>query len=554
MLSNLDFLDVVEAPNGPFVFCRPCTTIVAANPHPTGQDYPLSSVKSLLYRHLHKYHAAPKASSLPPLIAARPRLAEALHNSRHQMPLPLTDYSLPFPGLKIWDRLECKACSGPNPSRFSCEDSMRKHLRAQHGKGEFRARFRIVPMQTWFPNHYGGMGIWWFVQVSKRERRMQLQTPPPSNQTQPIPDLHTERHLVGTQLKDDKNLYLEQTGWLETFRDRPYWRALRQATYIPQRSKPLQLTDESDTNSELFDAYFSTESEAILGVIVTQQQQLFRRCEATFHTTPYYLRQWVRSNSSDQPYRDAFTWLRNKGYLGYWKRLLCLIFRAYQLSPTLESRILGVYTWLTDSQQTLIRRLWELAHILYLKQIGSRLFDPSDPVLDYLSSINSSLEQELEERLMELNLSLLTRPLDTWSASSQHLLVYYIGVLSLDLTTGSATHYGFVPISQSTTYLSSFIWVSRLLYLEYALPQKPYRCQGWPSREVYNNALERFQSIHSKYLAPDRNTVFRELLRLRALGRKLRNQDIGRCLLYWSKQNTVVRVGKQSLKMADFRD
>ena len=86
MLTSLNFLDVVEAPNDPFVFCRVCTSIVAANPHSTGVDYPLSPSKSLLYRHLKQYHGAAKPSILPALICKRPRLAEALANSQYQMP------------------------------------------------------------------------------------------------------------------------------------------------------------------------------------------------------------------------------------------------------------------------------------------------------------------------------------------------------------------------------------------------------------------------------------------------------------------------------------
>ena len=188
---------------------------------------------------------------------------------------------------------------------------MVKHLRASHEKGEFRElRYRIVPLQTWFPTHNGGCGIWWSVKVSKKKQQQQEQqqglTPSPLSQPLAIPDLHTERHLVGTQLKDGRNAYIEHVGWLQTFCKRPYWRALRQATYLPRPSQPFQFTVPADTHSKLFDGYFDAESESILGVILMQQQQLFQRCEATFHTTPHYLRRWLNSEYNSKVFRYTF--------------------------------------------------------------------------------------------------------------------------------------------------------------------------------------------------------------------------------------------------------
>src|SRR5271156_2291457 len=42
MLTSLDFLSIVYAPNGPFVFCKPCGSVIATNPHDAGKDYPLT--------------------------------------------------------------------------------------------------------------------------------------------------------------------------------------------------------------------------------------------------------------------------------------------------------------------------------------------------------------------------------------------------------------------------------------------------------------------------------------------------------------------------------
>ncbi len=80
------------------------------------------------------------------------------------------------------------------------------------------------------------------------------------------------------------------------------------------------------------------------------------------------------------------------------------------------------------------------------------------------------MERQLKEGLFKLSISLLTTPLETWSVTSSHLLTYFTGALSLDLRAGPASKYSFVPITQSTSILLGLIWISRILFLEYALP------------------------------------------------------------------------------------
>jgi hypothetical protein len=79
MLTSLDFLSVVDAPNGPFVFCKPCGSVIATNPHGAGIEYPLTRKEHLLCRHLLKHHEdkGPFAS-LPTIATAWPELIAAL--------------------------------------------------------------------------------------------------------------------------------------------------------------------------------------------------------------------------------------------------------------------------------------------------------------------------------------------------------------------------------------------------------------------------------------------------------------------------------------------
>ena len=75
---------------------------------------------------------------------------------------------------------------------------------------------------------------------------------------------------------------------------------------------------------------------------------------------------------------------------------------------------------------------------------------------------------------MEFNVSLITRPLEGWSATSSNLFIYFTGILSFDLSGGPGARGSFIPTDQSTSILSSYIWLSRLFMLEYALPQERY--------------------------------------------------------------------------------
>ena len=246
-------------------------------------------------------------------------------------------------------------------------------------------------------------------------------------------------------------------------------------------------------NHKLINAYFPTYLEAVLGIILIYQQQLFERCEATFQTILYSLCNQLYLYNRDRPFRYPFYQLQNKGslvrYLSYQKRLLCLLFYISQIDKRFESQVLGVSYYITPTQQKLVEELQGLIYTIYQRQVGSQFFKENNLRLSYLTSIGSSLSQDLKEGLIELSISLLIQPLDPQSPISQHLLTYYTRILSLDLTSSSATKQSFVLISQSTSILSSLIQVSQLLFLEYTLLQKPYYRQVQPNRGLYPDFL-----------------------------------------------------------------
>ncbi|KAH8585565.1 hypothetical protein B0O99DRAFT_148011 [Bisporella sp. PMI_857] len=166
-----------------------------------------------------------------------------------------------------------------------------------------------------------------------------------------------------------------------------------------------------------------------------------------------------------------------------------------------------------------------------------RIYHPSriaeaNVMLNWLHSQNSSYERQLDECVIELNISLITYRNDTFSAPNQTLLTYYIGILSLDIDQGSASHLLFVPTSQSTSLLSNLIWICRLFILEYALPKQAYLASHWPSRDSYSQPFRRLQAIRKKYLITNELTPISEICRLRELELRLQDRDIERCILY----------------------
>jgi len=198
MLTNLDFIDVVSAPNGPFALCRTCMTIIATSPYSYGNDVPFSSPSSLIYRYLRKYYDATQPSAILALIATRLGLAEALENSRHQMLLALLDRSPCIASLKVLEAYQCSLCLRPNFVRYMSEDTLKRHLLKAYGKLEFfrQVRYCLVTVQSWYPNHASRLGILWEVEdTASLQRNAPVSVPNPDLA---MPDLYTESLLQGT--------------------------------------------------------------------------------------------------------------------------------------------------------------------------------------------------------------------------------------------------------------------------------------------------------------------------------------------------------------------
>jgi hypothetical protein len=87
----------------------------------------------------------------------------------------------------------------------------------------------------------------------------------------------------------------------------------------------------------------------------------------------------------------------------------------------------------------------------------------------------------LTELVFGLSLALCTERLKNGQPSST-VLVYFSGILAF-----SEASHSFLSARSYTPYLSGFIYIQRLLFLEQALPLRPYALLGIERRPRFNS-------------------------------------------------------------------
>jgi Orsellinic acid/F9775 biosynthesis cluster protein D len=263
MPQDLSDFGVIHCPNGHFIWCFTCKTVVGA--------------LGPFFLHLRgKPHNIVK-SKLKELLQARPDLnaivEESAKANNSRLPERWPDDVPPIADIKVTPGYECLLCPPAKPCRRRPEKSIKDHLTDEHDmpwqtKVE-GVHFQQILMQTWFPRMMGGMGIWWRVDFSKprhelyqrplfdesinahnaqyrlRMHQFLLLGTPSKEEAQlqstavdslggnapslgvPVPkDPLAEAQLTGTQLKDDRNAFVEAAGWRQAFKRLPYVEAM----------------------------------------------------------------------------------------------------------------------------------------------------------------------------------------------------------------------------------------------------------------------------------------------------------------------------------------
>jgi hypothetical protein len=456
---DLSLLEVVTISNHEYILCKPCQYILGLchnAPLPlTTPIVPFTDAGNLLRFHLQRVHHFTHYPSLVHALTDRPDLRDVLHNGRTRRPPPLPDHLPRFPTLPLVAGFQCNRCPGSNRCRTSSYERLTQHLNTEYA-GLDPLPFCSAPRTTGYTQvhlqHWGGssQGSWWVVDPTglppippRHPISTKKETPssPPESRLAVEPsahDLYSNEALAGTQAQDEWNLVVKRARWHKIFAKLPYWRALRRLTYVPH-SQAYQCHDPQAMGSELEEALFSAEQESILQVVLDAQGRIYQRYRATLETTPEIVRKWIHSSSAGRRSIRPLEWKGTSHgshqYCDMWKRLLCLLFRVYQLPPRdvsdIEVTLSDLWRHLTPTQRELTTSVWDLA-VAHFERRRRRGWTP-----DHDESLpqgkGSTRDRQLEEKLMELNWSLIQRPTDLWSAANRCVLLYFAGVLSFNL-------------------------------------------------------------------------------------------------------------------------
>ncbi|KAM0293750.1 hypothetical protein ACHAPM_011491 [Fusarium culmorum] len=153
----------------------------------------------------------------------------------------------------------------------------------------------------------------------------------------------------------------------------------------------------------------------------------------------------------------------------------------------------------------------------------------------------------LAELVFGLSLALCTEKLTDGQPSST-VLVYFSGILAFSEVTNS-----FLNARAYTPYLSGLIYIQRLLFLERALPLRPYGFLRIERRPRFKQ-LGRLKQVHRRYMVMGSQSSFEEFVSLRAYGCVAARNDMPSFLLYWSDDGQSVGWGQGvEISMGQFR-
>jgi len=129
------------------------------------------------------------------------------------------------------------------------------------------------------------------------------------------------------------------------------------------------------------------------------------------------------------------------------------------------------------------------------------------------------------------------------------LIIHFTGVKGIrrhSLAYKSAYNY--------TPTLSALIWVGRLLFLEYALPLRPYTtlASPWPSRDSLPSHSKRLEQIRLKYMLRGGFHPLGELFELRAHGKWVVKKDGARANLVWADDGQSFSINDKVIRLLDF--
>jgi hypothetical protein len=149
-----------------------------------------------------------------------------------------------------------------------------------------------------------------------------------------------------------------------------------------------------------------------------------------------------------------------------------------------------------------------------------------------------TLPDALAVQLFDISISLLTTP-QPGGSYANCTMMHFVGVLGID----ENTHFWKSPYT-FTTILAGLVWMSRLLFLEYALPERAYHGLASPdspegSRTEFPNPLDRLHHVRKTYIRRGSPYALDAMFELLFRGNELRKREGGKVKFIWQTTNEV---------------
>lgn len=137
------------------------------------------------------------------------------------------------------------------------------------------------------------------------------------------------------------------------------------------------------------------------------------------------------------------------------------------------------------------------------------------------------LEKQLSEKVFELCIS-FSMQIFKGLEENKSPWIHFCGVLAIDWRKKR-----FREPKNYTCIVAGILWVTRLFFLEYALPKYGYEHLNWPSRDVYEDFGWRMEEVRRKYLLKGCLSPVGSMINMLAYGKTMVRRMGGEAVITW---------------------
>ena len=432
----------------------------------------------------------------------------------------------PIPILPMIQGMRCRRCNYLRGTRKH-DGILKDHIIKNHvdDRHHWRDLAEEVDVQRWVADT---RGIYWIVGSSGESEPSPLSTSKSPHDLvldalAEDEDAELQEEEQRDREEDDAKSLDESTPWLKHLTKWPARFGDRPLSILAVTKRPPAYSANSRRNGVTAGTYqgvtveWDSEFEERLHTIMTSLREMFDRCLATLDTTETQVACWIHS-INDSYYPKEFKRCQRQSseekYFRSWKQLFSYLFRVHHFDESDRLQIYGrVYSEELAAQLT---TAWELT---------GKIKHPSPPA-------------SLAEQLFDISISILTTA-QLGGSYAKCTMMHFVGVLGIDEKTCF-----WKPPSVFTTLLAGLVWMSRLLFLEYALPERAYHNlisadASDNSRAEFPNPLGRLHFIRKKFVRRGTPYPLDAMLELLFRGNELRMREGGKIKVTWQSTKEV---------------